>query len=93
MYEDALALQEAGAFAIGKSIPIFYAFIHNSFFFGRTSFDSKVLEAVPEVVATEITKRLSVPTIGIGAGPYCSGQVLVYLDALGMFDRFMPRYV
>jgi len=53
---------------------------------------SIVLEAVPTNVAAFITKQLSIPTIGIGAGPHTSGQVLVYLDALGMFDKFMPRF-
>lgn len=52
-----------------------------------------VLEAVPEEVASVITSRLSVPTIGIGAGKYCSGQVLVQLDMLGSFDRFTPRFL
>lgn len=52
-----------------------------------------VLEAVPSVVAREITARLSVPTIGIGAGPHCDGQVLVIHDVLGLFERFTPRFV
>ena len=51
-----------------------------------------VLEAVPDRVAAEITKRLRVPTIGIGAGAGCSGQVLVWHDLLGLFDRFQPRF-
>lgn len=50
-----------------------------------------VLEAIPPPVAEAITTRINVPTIGIGAGAECSGQVLVLSDMLGMFDRFMPR--
>jgi 3-methyl-2-oxobutanoate hydroxymethyltransferase len=68
LLDDALALQEAGAFAV-------------------------VLEAVPAPVAAAISARLTVPTIGIGAGPGCDGQVLVYHDLLGLFDRFTPRFV
>lgn len=51
-----------------------------------------VLEAIPGVLARVITKRLTVPTIGIGAGPDCNGQVLVLHDLLGLFDRFVPRF-
>ena len=54
---------------------------------------SIVLEAIPERVAATITKRLEVPTIGIGAGAGCSGQVLVWHDMLGLFDRFQPKFV
>lgn len=52
-----------------------------------------VLEAVPAQVAGIITARLTIPTIGIGAGPDCDGQVLVYHDILGLFDRLQPRFV
>jgi 3-methyl-2-oxobutanoate hydroxymethyltransferase len=65
---DALALQEAGAFAI-------------------------VLEAIPDAVAEAVTSRLQIPTIGIGAGPHCDGQVLVSYDLLGLFDTFLPPFV
>jgi len=52
-----------------------------------------VLEAVPVPVAAEITRRLSVPTIGIGAGRGCDGQVLVYHDLLGLTEGHLPRFV
>jgi 3-methyl-2-oxobutanoate hydroxymethyltransferase len=65
---DALALEQAGVFAI-------------------------VLEKVPARLASEITKELSVPTIGIGAGAACDGQILVTQDLLGVYTRFRPRFV
>jgi 3-methyl-2-oxobutanoate hydroxymethyltransferase len=68
LVEDAVALQEAGAFMI-------------------------VLECVPDILAREITSRLSIPTIGIGAGRECDGQVLVFHDLIGLFDRFTPKFV
>lgn len=68
LLRDALALQEAGCFAI-------------------------VLESVPAAVAQAISQRLEIPTIGIGAGNGCDGQVLVFHDALGMFDDLLPRFV
>lgn len=68
LYEDALALEEAGCFAV-------------------------VLEAVPAPVAARITERLSIPTIGIGAGGDCDGQVLVWHDLLGMYSGSTPRFV
>lgn len=54
---------------------------------------SIVLEAVPAVVADRITARLSIPTIGIGAGSGCDGQVLVFHDILGLYDALQPRFV
>jgi 3-methyl-2-oxobutanoate hydroxymethyltransferase len=52
-----------------------------------------VLECIPDLVAQEITRRLRIPTIGIGSGPWCDGQVLVTNDALGLYDRFTPSFV
>lgn len=54
---------------------------------------SIVLESVPAVVGTEISKRLTIPTIGIGAGSGCDGQVLVFHDVLGLYDDLSPRFV
>ncbi|WP_170074373.1 3-methyl-2-oxobutanoate hydroxymethyltransferase [Paraclostridium dentum] len=52
-----------------------------------------VLEGVPSKLASLITKKLNIPTIGIGAGASCDGQVLVYQDMLGMFSDFTPKFV
>jgi 3-methyl-2-oxobutanoate hydroxymethyltransferase len=68
LYEDALALEAAGCFAI-------------------------VLEAVPAPVAARVTEALEVPTIGIGAGADCDGQVLVWHDLLGLYAGKAPRFV
>lgn len=68
LLQDALALQQAGAYAV-------------------------VIEAVPREVARKITETLEIPTIGIGAGPDCDGQVLVIYDLLGMDETFSPRFV
>jgi 3-methyl-2-oxobutanoate hydroxymethyltransferase len=65
--EDALAVEEAGAFAV-------------------------VLEGIPMDLAAEITERLTIPTIGIGAGPRCDGQILVLHDVLGLCESFTPKF-
>ena len=54
---------------------------------------SIVLECVPAGLAQQITNLLKIPTIGIGAGVYCDGQVLVINDMLGMFEKFTPKFV
>lgn len=54
---------------------------------------SIVLEAIPARLAELISKKLSIPTIGIGAGVDCDGQVLVFHDMIGLFDRFVPKFV
>src|SRR5207253_1685133 len=68
LVEDAVALAEAGCFAI-------------------------VLECVPREVAAAVTAAVAVPTIGIGAGPDCDGQVLVFHDLVGLEDRVLPKFV
>jgi 3-methyl-2-oxobutanoate hydroxymethyltransferase len=54
---------------------------------------SLLLEAIPMELARTISEKLTIPTIGIGAGPYCDGQILVLHDVIGMFDRFVPKFV
>ncbi|MBI5025471.1 MAG: 3-methyl-2-oxobutanoate hydroxymethyltransferase [Nitrospirae bacterium] len=54
---------------------------------------SLILEAIPADLAKKITSELRIPTIGIGAGPYCDGQVLVIHDVIGLFERFVPKFV
>jgi 3-methyl-2-oxobutanoate hydroxymethyltransferase len=54
---------------------------------------SLVLECVPMELAAMITEQIAIPTIGIGAGPSCDGQVLVYHDVLGMYDGHTPKFV
>jgi 3-methyl-2-oxobutanoate hydroxymethyltransferase len=54
---------------------------------------SLVLESIPAAVAADVTRALSIPTIGIGAGPDCDGQILVSYDMLGLFDGFVPSFV
>jgi len=68
LLQDALALQEAGVFAV-------------------------VLEKIPAALANRVTRELKVPTIGIGAGPDCDGQILVTYDLLGLFTEFKPKFV
>ncbi len=53
---------------------------------------SLLLEAIPMNLAKQITEELTIPTIGIGAGPHCDGQVLVLHDVIGLFERFVPKF-
>ena len=67
IYEDALAVQESGAFSV-------------------------VLEGIPADLAERITETLEIPTIGIGAGPKCDGQIQVYHDILGLYGEMVPKH-
>lgn len=67
--------------------------LEDSLLLQETGCFALVLESISARLAALITKRLSIPTIGIGAGAGCNGQVLVTNDMLGMFDRFTPRFV
>lgn len=52
-----------------------------------------ILEKIPQDLARRVTESLAIPTIGIGAGPHCDGQVLIQQDMLGIFEKFRPRFV
>ena len=52
-----------------------------------------VLESIPSEISEKVTASVAIPTIGIGAGPDCDGQVLVSYDMLGLFDEFVPSFV
>ncbi len=54
---------------------------------------SVILECIPRELAEEITARLTVPTIGIGAGPHCDGQIIVFHDLVGFMDGYLPKFV
>ncbi len=61
--------------------------------FERHGAEWLVLECVPAALAEFITKNLKTPTLGIGAGPHCGGQVLVFQDMVGIFKKFLPKHV
>ncbi len=83
-----------GGFKVqGKSMDSARNIIEDAIALEQAGVFSIILECVPSGLAEIITKRVSVPTIGIGAGPYCDGQVLVLHDMLGLFKRFKPRFV
>ncbi|KAK7204630.1 ketopantoate hydroxymethyltransferase-domain-containing protein [Myxozyma melibiosi] len=77
----------------GKSIEDAQALIEDAQALQEAGCFAIVLEAVPDALGRIITEKLQVPTIGIGAGADCSGQILVQLDMLGQFDKFTPRFV
>jgi 3-methyl-2-oxobutanoate hydroxymethyltransferase len=67
--------------------------INNALLLQEAGVFSIVLEKIPAKLAQQISQKLTVPTIGIGAGPHCDGQVLVTHDMLGIFDKFRPKFV
>lgn len=77
----------------GKDLATAQALIEDARALEQAGAFSLILEAIPSPVAKIITERASIPTIGIGAGPDCDGQVLVLHDMIGLFDRFQPRFV
>ncbi len=85
---------QMGGFRVqGKTAEAAKALIEDAQALADAGCFSIVLEAIPAPIAARITDSVPVPTIGIGAGPHCDGQVLVVHDVLGLFDRFLPRFV
>ena len=85
--------QEGGFGARGKDAASAERIIGQALALQAAGCFAMVLECVPDLVAQELTSRLSIPTIGIGSGPRCDGQVLVTYDLIGLFDRFTPKFV
>ncbi len=77
----------------GKDVATAKALIDDALALEQAGAFSLILEAIPGPVAKIITERVTIPTIGIGAGPDCDGQVLVTHDLIGLFDRFVPKVV
>lgn len=76
----------------GKTAPDALRLVRDALALQEAGCFSVVLETVPTPVARIITERLAIPTIGIGAGPHCDGQVQVLHDMLGLFTDFVPRH-
>ena len=85
---------KSGGFKVqGKDAEAAQKLIEQASLLERLGCFSIVLECVPDKIAKLITQKLTIPTIGIGAGVHCDGQVLVTYDLLGLFERFTPKFV
>jgi len=77
----------------GKAVEAARALLEEAMALDAAGVFAIVLEGVPDVLAQLITKEVGAPTIGIGAGPHCDGQVLVFHDVLGLSDGPLPKFV
>lgn len=85
---------QLGGFKVqGKSADAAKRLVDDAYALAEAGCFSIVLEAVPMEIAEIVTEKCPVPIIGIGAGKYCDGQVLVFHDLVGLFDRFVPKFV
>ena len=83
-----------GGFKVqGKSIDAAKAVVDDALALEAAGAFALILEAIPRQLAKIITEKVKIPTIGIGGGVYCDGQVLVFHDMLGLFKRFTPKFV
>jgi 3-methyl-2-oxobutanoate hydroxymethyltransferase len=84
--------QMSGYKVQGKTKPSAEKLIEDALAVQAAGAFSVVLEGIPSELAKLVTKRVSIPTVGIGAGPYCDGQIQVFHDILGMFSAFIPKH-
>ena len=82
-----------GAMVAGRTEEDAHKIIEEAKFLEKMGVCMLVLEMIPEKVAKQIASELAIPVIGIGAGKYCDGQILVYADLLGLFSAFKPKFV
>jgi 3-methyl-2-oxobutanoate hydroxymethyltransferase len=88
------AASQLGGFRVqGRSAEAAQRLLTDALLLQEAGCFSIVLEAIPAPVGAAVSQRLRIPTIGIGAGAGCDGQVLVYHDLLGLFERFQPKFV
>ena len=88
------SIAKLGGFKVqGKTAAAAEALVEEARMLEEAGCFSLVIEAVPAPLAKLVTEAVSIPTIGIGAGPHCDGQVLVTQDVLGLFDQFRPKFV
>jgi 3-methyl-2-oxobutanoate hydroxymethyltransferase len=88
------SIHQLGGFrAQGRTAEAAVGLLHDAVALEAAGCFAMVLESIPQELGGEISRRLTIPTIGIGAGAGCDGQVLVTHDLLGLFDRFTPRFV
>jgi 3-methyl-2-oxobutanoate hydroxymethyltransferase len=85
--------QFGGFFVQGKTAKEGHRLLQDARALAKAGCFSLVLESIPSALAEFITRDIDIPTIGIGAGAGCDGQVLVTQDMLGMFDQFQPKFV
>lgn len=88
------AIRKFGGYRVqGRSSSARAAILEDAVALEEAGCFSVVLEGIPWTLAREITAKLAIPTIGIGAGPHCDGQVLVSHDMLGLYEGFVPKFV
>lgn len=88
------SIHRLGSYKVrGKEIEEAKEMIQDALNLEKAGVFSMVLECIPDEVARLITEKLNIPTIGIGAGPYCDGQILVFHDLVGLSDGHLPKFV
>jgi len=87
-------VSKLGGFKVqGKGTEAAQALLEDALALEKAGVWGLVIECVPEEVGKLITQKVSIPTIGIGGGRYCDGQVLVFHDMFGLFEKFLPKFV